>query len=199
MSPASLPKMFLSEREGWSDIVRIHPSVIKLMVSLVIPMSLIPPLMYAYAEIASPGVIFPLSRPAMTGTDLFVTGAVFFLVELAMVSFMAMVIQEITDSMDVQTAYEDAYTLAAIAPVPLWLSSLALFIPSLWVNVAILAAAWVGSAALIRHGVRPLLHVDDRQKAHYISNLVIVSGVGAWISLLVSAAGLLSLFLSWWK
>lgn len=199
MSPASLPKMFLSEREGWSDIVRIHPSVLKLFASLVAPMSLIPALMYAYAEITHPGVIFPLSRPALTGSDLFVNGAVFFLIEVGMVSFMAMIIQEITESMDVEAPYEDAYALAAVAPIPLWLSSLALFIPSLGANVAIVALAWVGSVALIRHGVRPLLHVDDEKKAHYIANLITLSGVCGWVSLLVIAGGLLSLFLSWWR
>lgn len=199
MSLASLPKMFMSEREGWADIVRIHPSVIKLFTSLVLPMSLIPPLMYAYAEVAHPGVVFPLVRPALTGGDLAVTGAVFFLVELAMVSFVAMLIQEIAEALEVRAAYEDAYTLAAIAPVPLWLSSLALFVPSLGFNVFVVALAWVGSVALIRHGVRPLLHVDDDRKAHYIANMITFGGVGAWISLMVVAAGVLSLFLSWWK
>lgn len=199
MSPTSLPKMFLSEREGWSDIVRIHPSVIKLFASLVVPLSVVPPLMYAYAEVMHPGIIFPLTRPALTAGDLLVTGAVFFFVELAMVFFMGMLIQEVAESMDVAVPYEDAYSLAAIAPVPLWLSALALFVPSLWFNVAIVALVWVGSAALIRHGVRPLLHVDDEKKAHYIANLVTIGGVGAWISLMVVASVLLSLFLSWWK
>lgn len=199
MSPASLPKMFLSEREGWSDIVRLHPSVIKWFASLVVPLSVVPPLMYAYAEVMYPGVIFPLTRPALTTGDLFVTGVVFFVVELAMVFFMAMLIQEIADSMDVEVPYEDAYALAAIAPVPLWLAALALFVPSLWFNVALVALAWVGSAALIRHGVRPLLHIGDEQKAHYVANLVTVGGVGAWISLMIVAAVLLSLFLIWWR
>lgn len=199
MSPASLPKMLLSEREGWSDIARIHPSVIKLFASLVVPLSVIPPLMYAYAEVMHPGAVFPLTRPAPTAGDLFVTGTVFFVVELAMVFFMGMLIQEVAESMDVTVPYEDAYTLAAIAPVPLWLSALALFVPSLWFNVAMVALAWIGSVALIRHGVRPLLHVDDERKAHYIANLVTVGGVGAWISLMVVAAVVLSLFLSWWR
>lgn len=199
MSPTSLPKMFLSEREGWSDIVRIHPSIIKLLATLVVPLSVIPPLMYAYAELMHPGVVFPLTRPALTAGELFVTGAVFFVCELAMVFFMAMLIQEIAESMDVEVPYEDAYTLAAIAPVPLWLSAMALFVPSLWFTIALVALAWVGSVALIRHGVRPLLHVRDERKAHYIANLVTIGGVGAWISLMVVAAVLLSLFLAWWQ
>lgn len=199
MSPVSLPKMFMSEREGWMDIARIHPSVIKLFASLVLPLSLVPPLLYAYSETMHPGIVFPLSRPALSGADLFITGAVFFVIELAMVSFMAMLIQEIAEALDVETAYQDAYALAAIAPVPLWLSSLALFVPSLGFNVLAVILAWVGSVALIRHGVRPLLHVDDPQKAHYLANLVTIGGVGAWISLLVVAAGVLSLFLTWWR
>jgi hypothetical protein len=56
----------------------------------------------------------------------------------------------------------------------------------------VVAAAWVASVALIRHGVRPLLKVDDVHKARYISNLVTVAGVAAWIGLVTFSAALLS-------
>lgn len=199
MSLASLPKMFLSERDGWSDIVRIHPSVVRLFAALVLPLSVIPPLMYAYAESLHPGAVFPLARPALTAGELLVTGMVFFVAELAMVFFMAMLIQEIGHAMQADTPYENAYALAAIAPVPLWLAALGLFVPSLGFNVALLALAWVGSVALIRHGVRPLLHVDEARQAHVMADLITVGGVGAWISLMVMAALLTSLFLTWWR
>lgn len=199
MSPASFPRMLFSEREGWSDIARIHPSVRGLFRSLVVPMSLIPPVMYTFAQTAYPGEIFTLSRPEPGPASLLINGIVFFGVELAMVSFMAMVIRQIAEGQGFRPPYENAYALAAIAPVPLWLSAFALFIPSLGFNMIVLALAWVGSVALIRHGVRPLLGIDDPKKARYVANLVTLSGVVAWFSLLIVAAGILSFLLVWWR
>ncbi|MFZ2268241.1 MAG: YIP1 family protein [Azonexus sp.] len=193
MSLAQFPAMLISETEGWSDIERNHPPARSLLFGLVMPLSIIPPAMYAFAEMAYPGAVFPLSVPAMTGDQLLTSGIVLFLVQLTMVSFMAMLIQRMAMAQDHDPGYENAYTLAAIAPVPLWLSSLALLVPSLTVNVLVVAAAWVASAALIRHGVRPLLKVDDARKTHYISNLVTAAGVLAWFGLLIISAALLSI------
>lgn len=199
MSFAHLPSMLISETEGWSDIVRSHPGAKQLLFGLVMPMSLIPPVMYAYSERAYPGVVFPLSVPAMTGAQLLATGMVLFAVQLAMVSFMAMLIQRMAIAQDHDPGYENAYALAAIAPVPLWLSSLALFVPSLAVNIIVVAAAWAASVALIRHGVRPLLKVEDARKTHYIANLVTMAGVVAWVGLMVISAAILSVFFGTWS
>ena len=109
-----------------------------------------------------------------------------------------MLIQRMSMAQDHDPGYEAAYSLAAIAPVPLWLSALALFVPSLAFNVVVVAAAWLASFALIRHGVRPLLQVDDGQKAHYIANMVTMAGIGAWIGLMLISAAILSMLLVFW-
>lgn len=195
MSIASLPKMFVSETEGWSDVVKIHPSVYKLFWFLVVPLSALPPLMYAYAGLSQPGAVFPATEPPMTGGEAALVGGAFFLIELATVAFMATVIRQMSGDHGFPTPYENAYALAAIAPVPLWLSSLALLVPSLWINVAVVALAWVGSVALIRHGVRPLLGVNDAGESHAMANRVTMAGVAAWIALMVVLALLMSAFL----
>ncbi|MGE5469568.1 MAG: Yip1 family protein [Bacteroidota bacterium] len=195
MSFAQLPAMLISETEGWSDIAHRHPSAQRLLFTLVMPMSLIPPVMYAYAERMHPGAVFPLSVPALTDMQLLVTGFVLFAVQLVMVSLMATLIRNIAVTQDHDPDYQNAYALAAIAPVPLWLSSLALFVPSLGFNVLVVAVAWAISVALIRHGVRPLLQVADTRKTHTIADLVILTGVAAWIGLMILAAALLSLLI----
>lgn len=195
MSLTHFPAMLISETEGWSDIERSHPSARSLMFGVVMPLSIIPPAMYAFAERVYPGAVFPLSMPAMTNGELLASGIVLFAVQLFMVSFMAMLIQRMAIGQDHDPGYDNAYTLAAIAPVPLWLSSLALLVPSPTINVLVLAAAWVASAALIRHGVRPMLKVNDARKAHYIANMVTAAGVTAWIALMIIATALLSVLL----
>ncbi|MBL8438476.1 MAG: DUF1282 family protein [Zoogloeaceae bacterium] len=197
MSFATFPKMLVSETEGWSDVARVHPSVSKLFMTLVVPLSLVPPVLYAFAELAHPGAIFPSMEPALMAREAFWVGGLFFLAELAAVAFMANVIQQIARSHQCDTDYASAYALAAIAPVPLWMASLALAIPSLWANVAVVAVAWWGTALLIRHGVRPLLAVHDPELAHRLANRITFVGVMAWVGMMVVMALLLSVVLGW--
>lgn len=195
MSLASLPRMLLSETDGWSDIVRMHPSVQKLLFFFVVPMSLIPAVMYGYAELLYPGRVFPLVEPTLSVREAMVVGGIFFVAEVAMVFLMAVFIQQVAESIDIPVGYESAFTLAAIAPTPLWLSSLALFVPSLWFNVLAVAVAWVGCVALIRHGVRPLIGLQDAAKVRWMSLVVTFIGVAAWGALMIVLTLLLSLLI----
>lgn len=197
MKLSSFPRMFRSEEEGWSELVRIHPSVAKLTAFFVVPLSLLPPAMFAWAALENPGRILPLMEPPMGGAEALLVAVVFFLAELAMVPLMATIIQQTGDVVEFRPDFEAAYTLAAVAPAPLWVASLAMFIPNLWVNVVILALAWFGSAALIRHGVHPLFHLDDPRKARILANFTITAGVLAWLALMVVEALLVSVVMQW--
>ena len=192
------PGMLVSEKTGWEEIDHSHYSARWFFKSVVMPMSLLPPALYGYAELVHPGAIFPLSVPALSATQLLVTGVVFYGMQLLMVGYMAMLIQRMSMGRDHDPGYDSAYALAAIAPVPLWLASLALLVPSLGVTLAVGTLAWVASLALIRHGVRPLLHINDEKTAHYVANMVTLSGIAAWIALLVVSAVILSMLIGSW-
>lgn len=185
MSLMSLPKMMVSDSEGWSDIRRIHPSVQKLMLYFVAPMSLLPPLMHAYSQLIYPGTVFPRLAPLLTMKEALAVGGAFFLIELATVVLMGYYIQQLAEAASVRTDYESAFTLAAIAPTPLWLASLMLFVPSLWANLTVAALAWVACVALIRHGVHPVFQLGDEPRARKLANAIVVLGVAAWIALMV--------------
>lgn len=194
-----IPRMLVSEQRGWEDIDRSRFSHRWFFRSVVMPLSLLPPVLYIYAELMHPGAVFPLSVPAMTGTQLLVIGVVFYAMQLAMVGYMAMLIQRMALGRDHDPGYDGAYALAAIAPVPLWLSSLSLLVPSTGFVMATVMVAWVASIALLRHGVRPLLHIRDAPTARYVADVVTLAGVAAWIALLVVAGLIFSVILSWWN
>lgn len=191
-----IPQMLVSEKTGWDEIDRSHFSYRWFFKSLVLPMSLLPPALYAYAELAHPGVVFPLSVPAMSTLQLAVNGVVLYALQLVMVAYMAMLIQRIALTRDHDPGYDGAYALAAIAPVPLWFSSLALLVPSFAFAVGVVLLAWGASMALIRHGVRPLLHISDEKTAHYVANMVTFSGMVAWVGLFVVSGVVLSILLN---
>lgn len=197
MTLVNLPKMLVSESVGWPELSRIHPTVSRMFAFLVVPMSLIPPLMYAYAQIATPGAVFPLVEPPLERAELAVVGFVFFAIELANVALMASYIQQLGGVADVHPDYPTAYTLAAIAPTPLWLSALGLFVPNPWFNVLLVIAAWACSVALIRNGVRPLFAIADEHKALRLANAITAAGVAVWAGMLLLFMMLLGMLLGW--
>ena len=74
-------------------------------------------------------------------------------------------------------------TLAAIAPIPLWLSSLALFVPSLLINMVIGILALFGSTGLIYHGVYALFHMRENLQALQMATVIAGAGLFAWLVL----------------
>ncbi len=197
MSLMSYPKMFVSDTVGWSDLARRHPRVMRTLTFYVMPLSLLPPVMYAYAEWNQPGVIFALIEPPMSLMEAVVIGITFFAIEVGTVALMANFIQQLAESRGVLVDYADAYTFAAIAPTPMWLAPLALAIPSAGFNVGIMVVAWLGTVALIRHGVRPLLGVTDATLARRMANAITLLGVATWMGLLMLLVMTISLVLGW--
>lgn len=195
MTLHDLPKMFYSYSEGWPELVRIHPSVTRLFTLFVMPMSLIPPAMFVYSMVVTPGAVFPALVPQITPMEALAVVVAFYVAQLAMVALMASIIQQMGDVVDLKPAYHEAFMLAAVAPTPLWLSALALFIPSVWFVGIVVAAAWVASAALIYHGVLPLFQMEDRSKGRVMGSFVLMAGVIAWAALMVVLALALSMVL----
>lgn len=187
------PSMVISEASGWNEVDRAHRPYRWYLRHVVLPLSLLPAVLYVYAETVHPGAIFPLTRPALTTAQLFASGLVFFLAQVAMVAWMAGFIRRMALERDHDPGFDGAYALAAISPIPLWLGSVALTVPSLGFNMVVLFVALAASVLMIRHGVRPLLHIDDDRTAHFVADMVTMAGMVAWIALLLMSGLVLSL------
>ena len=195
MSLTNFPAMLVSEATGWADVEKAHHTRRWYMTSVVMPMSLLPPLLYMYAETMHPGAIFPASVATPTVLQLIVTGALFYVAQLWMVSYLAMLVQRMALARDHDPGADDSYALATISMIPLWIASLAMLVPSLGFNLAVFGLAALASVELMRHGVKPLLHIPDEKKAHYVASMVTIVGIVTWIGfLLLTAIVLSSLF-----
>lgn len=188
MTPHEPLKMLWSYSNGWLDLVRLHPSVRRTFAFYVAPLSLIPAAMIFYAGITNHEML----APSISAREALVVAITFLLAELAMVPLMAAIIQQMGELVDIRPDYHDAFMLASIAPTPLWLASLALFVPSAVFVIVIMAAAWIACAALIYHGTPPLFNLQDHRKSRLMSHFVIGAGVMAWVALMVVLAMVLS-------
>lgn len=181
MSILQIHKLFLSPEQGWDDIAQSQPSPLKLFLMLVLPFSLIPPLMLEYAGRHLGAVLFPDAAGQAWST----AALVFLVAELATVPLMAWAIQSVANSKGIASAYRDAFTLAAIAPVPLWLSSLVLLSGQIALIAAMLLLGLAGSIVLIFRGVESILKVDEGLIAFDIAYTVSALGLIAWVVLVM--------------
>lgn len=161
----------------WRELKGMNLSIPFLAWVIVVPMSFLPPVLLYYA-----------------GThygDSFINGfadkewrfitTILFLAELLTFFVMGWLIKAVLDGHQLKIEYPDTYLLAAIAPLPLWLSSLALLVPVLAVSVIAVFAGMFLSCALIYQGVRSLCRrTDNDVVAMSATYTVMAASLTAW-------------------
>jgi hypothetical protein len=181
MNLISLSKLPFSTAQGWPELEKIHPGLLKVFAFIVLPLSLLPPAMLYYAGTSYPEAFLEGAVGKAWGE----IAAIFFLAEMITFLGMGWLIREVADSNRLKIDRHDAYLLAAIAPIPLWLSALGLLVPSLAFNAALSLVALGVSCGIIYHGVEGLCHMREDVTAAAIVQTVIGAGLIAWALLLV--------------
>lgn len=180
MNLAHIPGMLFSPGAGWADLMHRRPPVACLLANVFLPLSLLPPLMIVIAADGIAASVFPT-----VGFTLWVLVAVsFFVAEWAVLPLMAWFIRETARTHHGVPDTHDARVVAILAPIPMWLSSLALLVPSVPFIVAAALTGLVASAFLVRHGVRAMLGVREITEAGEIALLVICVGALAWAAMI---------------
>ncbi|NWN90997.1 DUF1282 family protein [Marinobacter adhaerens] len=154
MNVSSLLKLPFSSNGGWAELQRRQLSIPVLAWFVVVPLSLLPPVLLYYAG-THYGDDF---LPGFAGKEWRFITTILFLAELLTFFVMGWLIQAVVESHKLEISYNNAYLLAAIAPVPLWLSSLALLVPAVMFSVVVVLAAMVLSCTLVYQGLRALCH-----------------------------------------
>ena len=145
MHPLTLFRLFLSPTQGWRDLMEDRPSIHRLYLLHVIPFALIPSLMIYIAGQEHSQRFLDL----LPGNKLIIVAVAFFLVQLVIVPAMASIVRQLAEVAEIHPSYREAFTLAAVAPTPLWLAPLFLTIPDILVNIGITSLAMLASAGLI--------------------------------------------------
>lgn len=173
-------KLFTSS-QGWDSLSSAPPSAFRLFVLLVVPFSLVPPLMLEYAGHHIGVVLFP----GTTGMAWSMAALFFLLAELATVPLMAWAIKSVARSKGIDSSDREAFMLAAIVPIPLWLSSLVLFHDQPILIMAVVSLGLLASVVLIFRGVQSILQVDEDLVAVDIAYTVTALGLVAWGALVM--------------
>ena len=180
MNVLQMPRMIFSFSEGWDDLIRIHPSIARLFAWVVFPLSLLPPAMIYYAG-GSYGDVFV---PGISPEQWHLAAGVFFIAQLLTVPVMAGLVHLVSRLNNAPTNYHACFTLAAIAPIPMWLSSLSLFVPSLWVGLVVGGLGLLCSVPLIYRGVVALFSMTEEIKAQQMASVIVAAGLFMWLVLM---------------
>jgi hypothetical protein len=170
----------LPHYEGWDLFTHGHLPVMQLFLYLTLPLSVIPPVMIYYAGLAYGGV----TLPALNASQLQIICAVLFMAELAMTFVVAYVIQSLGEVIEIRPDYADAYKLAVLVPIPLWVAPLFLFVPNFILNLTVGAFALLISGRLIFYAVPQILKVKVRRHATLLSGAVLAAGLVAWSAMM---------------
>lgn len=173
------PRMLWSSHAGWDKLANADLAPSQLIYRLVLPMALLPPLMIIYASTH----IGPAYFPTVSAPVWWLVALQFLALQLLVVPLMAWAIQSLATSHGGSGTYRDAFKVAAVAPVPLWLSSLILLQNEIWLVIGVPLLALGASAALIMRGVEGLLKVGDDLDAANLAITVIALGVLVWFIL----------------
>lgn len=184
-----------------------HAPTVSMFIFYVLPLSAIAPLMFYYAGTHYSNIVLVST---LNTVQLTFISSVFFIAELAMTFILAGFIQWLGNAAFriVHTQYEmlyyptpektsegtllerrrvdfrDAYTLAAIAPTPLWLVSLALFIPSFTV-VATLGVIALSLSMYILYSATPtLLRIEGKGEGVLMGWVLLSTGMVGWAAMM---------------
>lgn len=188
MKLSAYPRMMFSFHDGWDELHRQPPAVISVMLKLVLPFSLLPALMILYAGYAN-GSYYSAGADLSRWED---AASLFLIAELATVPLMAWVLQSIAGTKGLKAQYHDSFLLAASAALPLWLSSLVLFVPNLAFNLVGALLGLVASFAMLYHGLPAMFGTDEDIESMDLAYSALSAGGAAWAILV--ALVLLPLF-----
>lgn len=168
-------------RTAWLLLSRSHPSLVRIFFALVFPLSLLPPAMIYYAGTYH-GDQFMVG---FSGRDWVSIALLFLGAELATVTAMGPAIHWIAELQEIQADKAGAVLLAFFAPIPLWLCSLSLFVPSFLFCMLMCCLGLLAACLIIYHGTAVLLKCRDEAKTTAISYGIMAAGLIAWALLLL--------------
>ncbi len=190
MLARSLPRMLVSDQEGWTDLFRSPPSVPRILLTRVLPCAALPPLLCMYSVHTYPGAVLPAIAPASQPLAMVLLGLAAIGLQLAVVALMAGQIRLLANApaqaFDAGIGEREALAFAAIVPLPLWISSVALLVPSRGVLVLCIAIGWLGSAALIEHGIVRLFRPTSTAHARALKRALLARGVFGWVMIVAA-------------
>lgn len=184
MKISAYSHMLVSDHAGWDELRAHHPTARGTFFKLVLPLSVLPAVMITWAGMMH-GSFYAPDAPS---SYWLITALVFFAAELISVRGMTWVIDLLSRQLTSKPDHDSSYLLATLAAVPLWLSSLTLFVPVVAFNLLCGVLGLAIACMLLYHGIPAMLGHARDEDTRDMTWLTLWIGAGAWAILGVIAA-----------
>ncbi|TGG92971.1 DUF1282 domain-containing protein [Natronospirillum operosum] len=168
---------------GWEKLQAMNISIPTLAWVLVVPLSFLPPILLYFA-----GTHYGDSyiQGFADKNWQFIT-TTFFLAELLTFFVMGWLIYSVLKGHGLDISYHDAYLLAAVAPIPMWLSSLGLLVPMVMVTAVVAGLGMMASCVIVYIGTRSLCHRQQNDVVSMSATYTVMAAAFlAWVLLMVT-------------
>lgn len=183
MNLITLFKLFRSPTAGWQELLATKPSMPRLFMFHVVPLASIPPLMIFFTAVSADSTFL---IGTLSPRKLILVGLILFIIQLMAVPMMALIIKQLGEVVNIKPAFQSAFTLAAVAPTPLWLSALLLIAPSLLVLVTFGSLALMASFGLIYYGLPLVFEIKGKDNAAMYFGGIMIAGTVSLAFLMLS-------------
>lgn len=183
MNLTTLFKLFWTPTAGWQELLATRPSMPRLFMLHVVPLASIPPLMIFLIAMSADSTFL---IGTLSPRKLILVGLILFIIQLIAVPMMALLIKQLGEVVNIQPTFQSAFTLAAVAPTPLWLSALLLVAPSFIVLVTFGSLSLMASFGLIYYGLPLVFEIKGKDNAAMYFGGVMIAGTVALAFLMLS-------------
>jgi hypothetical protein len=181
MHPITLFTLFFKPTAGWQRLINSRPTIYRLYLLHVIPFSIIPAFMI-YLTGGKHGLLFLNLLP---DDKLRVVAIIFFVIQLVVVPIMAIIVRQLAEVAEIHPSYGDSFILASVAPTPLWMAPVFLFIPDIYVNSLVITVAMMAAVGLMYFGIPTIFRIEDKGRSFLFFGAVLMAGLMAWVFLMV--------------
>lgn len=168
-----------SAAHTWSKLSPRRPALSRVLAFTVLPLALLPPVML-YLAGSLHSTMFP---PELARSSWASIAAVFFLAEILTLLALGWLIKQVARSNGLPLDDHAAFLIAALAPIPLWLSSLGLLVPNLLFTVTLAAFALALSCRAVYHGIVELGGAREPVTAAWITQIAVGGALIPWVLL----------------
>lgn len=182
MNLASIRQAVRSTGTGWSARDGARPAPARTLFALALSLSLLPPAMLVQSASSHPLLQTSAQAPWLR------IAVAFFVAQLVAFAVMGWLVRSIGARYKIDVTLRDAYLVAAVSPVPMWLSSLGLLIDNVGLTLAIgLAGFWLAEVLAFRQALALGAGSEEAVTTAFAARIV-GAGLVAWALLLMLVA-----------
>lgn len=171
------------QSEAWHTLAEKQPSISRMLLLYVMPLSIIPSLMLYIVIQRYPEIFIDI----LPGDRAIIFCLSFFVFQILMVLTMAWLAQNLAEMVDIKPTFRDSLLLISAAATPFWLVSVFYIVPSFALNIILHALAALAATGIVYQGIQMIYKLKRRGAATMLLIAILSTGAVGFGVILVGS------------